>query len=161
MKSHNVRTLLALLILSLSSAWNVSGRPPTPGVPWRPVQPHALSQADPEAMQGQAETAFIHTEVLAKTTGTNTIQLPTEPQFVLGTNTVVTGLMVDCLAPQQTWKMLNPSAPARDLPGRADVSRLPVKAALPANGDLAVHEPDFALLRFSFGSPPKVIKSQP
>ena len=79
-----------------------------------------------------------------------TLDLNKEPQFVLGTSTRITGLIVDCLSPRQTWSMLNPSVPARNLPKPPTPPGLPVKAPRAFNNDLAVHEADFALIRFSF-----------
>ena len=80
-----------------------------------------------------------------------TLDLKREPQLVLGNSTRITGLIVDCLAPQQTWAMLNPTVPAPDLQ-RSWLRTGPsaVKAARSSNDNLAVHEPDLALLRLSF-----------
>ena len=97
--------------------------------------------------------------MLTKTTATNTFEVPSEPQMLLGTNTLVTGLMVDCLAPKQTWKMLNPPTEKKNLP--APAAARPVAAPTAFNNNLAVHESDFALIRFNFGSSPRPTKPQP
>lgn len=78
------------------------------------------------------------------------LDLKKEPQLVLGTDTRITGLIVDSLSPRQTWSMLNPSAASRTLAKPPMLPALPAKAPRANNGDLAVHEADFALIRFSF-----------
>lgn len=78
-----------------------------------------------------------------------TLDLNTGPQLVLGSNTQITGLIVDCIVPQQTWAFLTAPASARNSPSQLPPSLLPVKAPLPIN-DPAEHEPDFVLFRLSF-----------
>ena len=111
--------------------------------------------------QAPVDPMLIHAAMLTRMNGTNTGKLQTEPHWILGTNTLVTGLIVDGLQPKQTWRMLNPAAPASDSTGLTTSSPPPVKAARSLDNNLAEHEPDFALLRFSLGSPPKVTKPQP
>jgi len=80
-----------------------------------------------------------------------TLDLKREPQLVLGNSTQITGLIVDCLTPQKTWAMLNPTVPPSDL--QRDWLRsgpAEVRAARIFDNNLAVHEPDMALLRLSF-----------
>jgi len=110
----------------------------------------AVSAVWAGAAQVQDEPAVIHQGVFTNFPSANiTLDLKTEPQLALDSKTQLTGLVVDCLTPQQTWKMLNPSAPARDLPKPIPQFQQPV-AGPAQNHDLAVHEPDFALLRLSF-----------
>ena len=78
------------------------------------------------------------------------VKKETEPRLVMRSGTRVTGLFVDLIRPRQTWAMLNPSVPARDLPKPIPPYLLPVTAPQPFNSDPAGHDADFALLRFSF-----------
>jgi hypothetical protein len=78
-----------------------------------------------------------------------TLDLNSGPQLVLGSNMQITGLIVDCIAPQQTWAFLTASASARNSASQLPPSLLPVKAPLPIN-DPAAHEPDFVLFRLNF-----------
>ena len=80
-----------------------------------------------------------------------TLDLKREPQLVLGNSTRITGLIVDGLAPQKAWVMLNPTVSSPDLQ-RTGLRSKPaeVKAARIFNDNLAVHEPDLAFLRLSF-----------
>ena len=76
-------------------------------------------------------------------------ELNMEPQLVLGTDTRISGLMVDCLTTGYLSVMFNPALPLRNVPGELPPYLLPVKAPHPIN-DPAAHEPDFALFRLSF-----------
>jgi hypothetical protein len=76
--------------------------------------------------------------------------MKTEPKFVLGSSTRLTGLFVDLITPQQTWQMLNPSMPVRNLQASAPPYLLPVKAPRPIHDSAVNNEPDFAVLRLSF-----------
>jgi hypothetical protein len=78
------------------------------------------------------------------------LDLNKEPQVVLDSNTQITGLLVDCAKPQIFWAMLNTSVPAGDQPNRLPSPVPVVKAPHTFNDNLAVHEPDFALIRISF-----------
>jgi hypothetical protein len=158
MNSNKLRALLALMILSVGAAWNATGRPEGNSAT-RPAHAEASGMVDDTA-QVQTEATIPHTAILTKMTGTNLSQLPLEPQFVVGTNTLVTGLAVDLLQPKQTWKMLNPAAPAKDLSKTITVTP-PVVALNTINGNLAVHDADFAVLRFGLGSTPKPTKTEP
>jgi hypothetical protein len=73
----------------------------------------------------------------------------TEPQLALGSKTQVTGLVMDCLTPRQTWNMLNPPAPVQAPQIPMPPLLAPVKTPAAVN-DQAVHEPDFALIRLRF-----------
>ena len=73
-----------------------------------------------------------------------------EPTVTLGPNTRLTGLFVDCFAPQQTWAMLNPSVPSRNLQTPLPTYLLPVTVPRPMSDPAAVHGTDFLLLRLSF-----------
>jgi len=77
------------------------------------------------------------------------LELQREPQLMLGNGTRITGLMVDCLTPQATWTMGSPSVPAQTQLLPAQAVR-PVMAPRLFNSNLAVHEPDFTFIRFSF-----------
>ena len=158
MNSNKLRALLALMILSVSAAWNATGRPEGNSAT-RPAHPEASDMVNDTA-QLQTEATLLHVATLTKMTGTNLSQLPVEPQFVLGTNTLVTGLAIDILQPKQTWKMLNPTAPAKDL-AKSIIVTPPVVAPNTINGNLAVHDADFAVLRFGLGSTPKPAKTEP
>jgi len=78
-----------------------------------------------------------------------TVEMKTEPQVALGSGTHLSGLFIDCVTPRETWGMLNPSVPARDLPEPIPPYLLPVTAPSPIN-DPTVHQLDFALFRLSF-----------
>ncbi len=103
------------------------------------------------AMFAQDKSASIDQSVQLFSKPTITFGLQREPQFMLG-STRVTGLLVDCAMPLQTWAMLNPPVVMRgsQMPMRPPVSVLPLKAPVINNGDLAVHEPDFDFLQFRF-----------
>lgn len=79
-----------------------------------------------------------------------TLDLNKEPQAILDSNTQITGLLVDCAKPQLFWAMLNTSVPATDQANRLPAPVPVVKAPHTFNDNLAVHEPDFALIRISF-----------
>jgi len=102
------------------------------------------------AAQAQVESALFHEGMPTNSIASITLEMKTEPQLVLGSSMQFTGLFVDCVTPQQTWAMLNPSVPARNPQKPLPPSVLPVKAPSDVNSNLAVHEPDFALLRLSF-----------
>ena len=139
MKSNNALTLLALTVMSLSVVLNTSGRPIVKSVSIKPNP--VLAGSD----QTQGGTVMFN----QKMHGNTTLEAMMEPQLILGSSTRVTGLYVDCLQPQQTWNMLTASARTRDLPAPIPPYLLPVTAPHPFNSDLAVHEPDFAVLRLS------------
>ena len=152
--------LLAMTLLSLSVVLNVPGRPLDQMERGYPAQPKPSPMLTVEA-HAPTDPMLIHAAMLTQMNGTNTLKFQTEPQWKLGTNTLVTGLIVDGLEPKQTWKMLNPAPSASDSTRLTTWSPSPVKAARCADNNLADHESDFALLRFSLGSPPKLIKPQP
>ncbi|MDD5138866.1 MAG: hypothetical protein PHY43_01240 [Verrucomicrobiales bacterium] len=98
----------------------------------------------------QDESASFYQEMLTNSTARITLEMNAEPQLELGSNLQLTGLFVDCVMPQETWDMLDPSVPsARNPQELVPPSLLPVMPLRPIN-DPAVHEPDFALLRLSF-----------
>ena len=74
----------------------------------------------------------------------------TEPKVELGSNLRLTGLVVDCLAPQQTWAMLASSAPAPVSQSSLPISQLRVRIPGPINDPAVVHKSHFVLLRLSF-----------
>lgn len=159
MKNQQARAVRPLMILSLGLVLNAAGRPSDVTVPAL-----ELTKASP-MLTGEAhapnDPMLIHAAMLTQMNGTNALLLHTEPQWKLGTNALVTGLIVDGLQPKQTWKMLNPAEPASDKKNPRFVPSQPGSAARAEDNNLADHEADFALLRFSLGSPPKVPKSTP
>ena len=78
------------------------------------------------------------------------LDVKAEPTLTLGAHTQVTGLLMDCSAPRQTWAMLDPFVPSQNPPAPVPPSMLPV--TVPCSGDdpAAVHGANFMLLRFSF-----------
>ena len=100
--------------------------------------------------QDNDKSAAFDQGVQTNSTASITLDLKREPQLVLGVNTRITGLIVDCATPQQTWSMLNPSAPAQNPQPALPPSVLPLKALRAFNSNLAVHEPDFAIIQLSF-----------
>jgi hypothetical protein len=80
------------------------------------------------------------------------LDLKPAPQLVLGNETRITGVIVDFAKPEQTWSMWNPALalPARNLQKLSAPAVPPVLAPHDFNDALAVHEPNFALLRLSF-----------
>jgi hypothetical protein len=79
-----------------------------------------------------------------------TLDLNKEPKVVLDSDTQITGLLVNCAKPQIFWAMLNTSVPTADQANRLPSPVPVVKAPHTFNDNLAVHEPDFALIRISF-----------
>ncbi len=103
------------------------------------------------AARAQNNSSFFHHQQGAATNGIAGADLfKTGPKFVLGSGTEVTGLFVDLLKPRQTWLMLNPPVPARDLPKPLPPYLRPVKPLPTMNDDLATHDADFPLLRLNF-----------
>jgi hypothetical protein len=157
MKSDKIRMLLPLLFFSLVvilQALQASGKPPIESAQPQSVQQTflpVLSSTD----QAHAETGLPLLEASTKIAGSNLFKVKMEPEWVLHTNTLVTGLIVDCAEPSQTRKMLNSD--------ESDIHPVPPSelAAHPDDNNLANHEADFPLLRFSLGSPPKLPKRLP
>lgn len=107
------------------------------------VMTGAAPTPDKSAAFDQAMQAFPSASI--------TLDLKREPQLVLGTSTRITGLIVDCASPQRTWSMLNPSVPARNPQASLPPQKvLPVQAPRAFSSNLAVHEPDFAVIQLSF-----------
>lgn len=104
------------------------------------------------AVQAQDKAALLHRgDSPTNTTAHITWERTSEPTVAWGSGTRLTGLFVNLIKPQQTWAMLNPSVPARNLPTPVPPSLRPITAPRVSNDDPAVHaESDFALLRFSF-----------
>ena len=89
-----------------------------------------------QGMQTNAATAFL----LVK---------KTEPQFILGSRTVASGLVVDFMEPVQTWNLFNPAFPAPVKP-KPEPSTPPVIVPPPPISAPEFHGPNFAFLRISF-----------
>jgi len=71
-----------------------------------------------------------------------------EPEFRLGNDTRITGLLVDCITPHYTSIMLNPpvsTVRTEEIPPSLAPVTIPSSVSNPA-----AHEPDFVLLRLSF-----------
>lgn len=98
----------------------------------------------------QDKSTLLHQMPATNSVAGTAVKLSTRPKVVLRSGTQVTGLFVDLIRPQQMRAMLNPSGPARDLPKPTPPYLLPVTAPRQFNSNLAVHDDDFALLRFSF-----------
>ena len=77
-------------------------------------------------------------------------QLSMEPHLVVGADTQITGLLIDCIKPEQVSPMINPPVSLRN----TDVplpSQLPIVAPHPINpDDPGAIEPDFVVFRLSF-----------
>jgi hypothetical protein len=103
------------------------------------------------AVQAQDKAVMSHQSISPPSSSTNSIlEMKTEPRLAWGSRIQVTGLFVDLIRPRQTWAMLNPAKPARELPKPVPRFLLPVTAPFPIS-EAAIHaEPDFALLRFNF-----------
>jgi hypothetical protein len=71
-----------------------------------------------------------------------------EPALKLGSSLEMTGLIVDCLSPHQTWAMLTSSAPGPQSP--LPPSRLPLLPAATIGDPAVNHESTFIVLRLSF-----------
>ena len=99
---------------------------------------------------GQDKSALFHQGLVTNSIAGITLEMKTEPKFVLGSSTRLTGLFVDLITPQQTWNMLNPSVPVRNLQASAPPYLMPVKAPRPIHDSAVNNEPDFAVLRLSF-----------
>jgi hypothetical protein len=109
-----------------------------------------LSGAAPvQNATAQDKSAWIFQDLPTNTIDSITLGLPPEPKLVLGSQTLISGLFVDLMQPKQTWSMLNPPVPAKDLPKPIPPDLLP-KTAIQPNHDLAVHEPNFVPFRLSF-----------
>lgn len=109
----------------------------------------AASVAVSGTAQAQDNAGLFHQGVGADATTGITLELKTEPTLVLNSGAEVSGLFVDLIRPQQTWAMLNPSQPVRELAGPIPRHLLPVTEPLPLSGP-ASHKLDFAVLRFNF-----------
>ena len=94
------------------------------------------------------QSVSFHQEMLTNST-TPLIVEQAEPEFMMGPNTHITGLIVDCAMPLETWDMLNPAVHSPPLEPQIPPSLMPLTPP-PRAGDPAVHEANFALLRFSF-----------
>jgi len=158
MKIKNLWRRPVLFMLATNVVWIAAARPPVEVSPPATPQPIYLPNSTGATA---SSTALPHLELLTKTNGTNVFTAPIEPHWTLGTNTLLTGAVVDALNPQETWKMMNPRESEKKLPWQSTSSALPVTGPQFFNSDLAVHEADFALVRFSLGSPPKLPKVQP
>lgn len=99
---------------------------------------------------------LVSTNAMAKTVA----DLKSTPQAIVGTNILVTGLLVDLAKPKQTWRMMNPTNSVRTLSDMRPVAA--VHNSTPFNDNLAVHEPDFAVVSFHFmhSSKPAVATSK-
>jgi hypothetical protein len=72
-----------------------------------------------------------------------------EPVVALNSKVKVSGLFVDCvIAPRQTWQAL--TLPTPSLQPAVPPQLRPISPPPAPNHDLAVHDPDFAVLRISF-----------
>lgn len=78
-------------------------------------------------------------------------ELRMEPGLVVGADTRITGLIADCIKPQQEVSvMFSPPVAMRNQPVPLP-SQLPIVAPRPFNdNDPAAFEPDFVLFRLSF-----------
>ena len=100
--------------------------------------------------QAQDKSELFHQRVASQATPSVTLEMKTEPTVRWGPRMQVSGLFVDLIRPQQTWAMLNPSVPARSQQTLRQSNLPAVKLLTDMNDDLAVHEPDFTLLRLNF-----------
>lgn len=110
----------------------------------------AASVAMSGAAQAQDKAALAHQNVAPDATARITLEAKTGPTLAWSSRTQVSGLFVDLVKPQQTWAMLNPAGPARDLSAPIPPYLLPITAPRSMNDNLVVHEPGIALLQFNF-----------
>ena len=100
--------------------------------------------------QAQDNSEFSHQGVGFQANSGIVLEMKTEPRLEWGSKIEMTGLFVDVVRPQATWSMLNPPEPARNRQTEFQFGLPPARLVPAMNDDLTVHEPDFALLRFSF-----------
>jgi hypothetical protein len=79
-----------------------------------------------------------------------TWQKKLEPTLKLGSSLEMTGLIMDCLAPHQTWAMLTSSTAATSTQSAPPPSRLLILPAAAIGDPVVNHESTFVLLRLSF-----------
>jgi len=99
--------------------------------------------------QAQDKSALVQPGMTTNATPVLILERPTEPHYDLGSRTLVSGLVVDFIEPQQTWDVLNPALPAPAVP-KPDVLMPPAVVAPPPLSGPENHGPNFAVLRFSF-----------
>ena len=99
--------------------------------------------------QAQDKSALVQPVVTTNTTPALVLEKTTVPHFDLGSRTLVSGLVVDFIEPQQTWDVLNPALSAPVQPKPDVLMPPPVVAPLPLSGPVN-HGPNFAILRISF-----------
>ena len=107
----------------------------------------------------QDNTASYHTLISTNAVAKPTPELSSTPHAVVGTNMLVTGLLVDLAKPKQTWAMMNPTNAIRTVSEARPAASLRNSALF--NGNLAVHEPDFAVVSFHFMHSSKPAVSTP
>ena len=77
-------------------------------------------------------------------------QMSMEPSLVVGSDTQITGLMADCIKPDEVSLMISPPVSLRNVEVPLP-SQLPIVAPRPINpDDPGAIEPDFVLFRLSF-----------
>jgi hypothetical protein len=99
--------------------------------------------------QAQDKSALVQPDITTNTTPALLLEKKLEPHYDLGSRTLVSGLVVDFIEPQQTWDVLNPALPGTVLPTPDILMPPPVVAPSPISGP-ENHGPNFAVLRFSF-----------
>ena len=109
----------------------------------------ATSVAIAGAAPVQDESASFTQEMLTYSNTRIPLEMNAEPVMTLGSNLQLDGLFVDCMMPQETWNMLDPSVPVLNPQPLLPPSLLPVTAPRPLSNP-AVHEANFAVLRLSF-----------
>lgn len=108
----------------------------------------ALSTTAAAAQDKSASHQGVHTNYMAGRPFS--LELKNAPSMRLGANLIFTGLAVDILRPQETWKLFNPAVPAMVM--EEPVRPMPAILAPPPplNDDQAAHTANFAFLRISF-----------
>jgi hypothetical protein len=95
------------------------------------------------------QTASFYQQMLTYSTPRTPLEINAEPELTFGPSLQFDGLLVDCIMPQETWNMLDPSVPVLNAQTPVPPSLLPVLPARPLSNP-AVHEANFAVLRLSF-----------
>jgi hypothetical protein len=101
------------------------------------------------SVQAQDKSAQVQPVLTTNAVPALVLEKTPAPHFDLGFRTLVSGLVVDFIEPQQSWDVLNPALSAPALP-KPDVLMPPPVVAPPPISGPEHHEPNFAILRISF-----------
>jgi hypothetical protein len=105
------------------------------------------------AVQAQDKSSLSRPGVSTNSPSAATMDVKIQPSVPWGDHMQVSGLLIDCVQPRQTWSLLNPAMPAPPLPPPQTQAQLQTQVPItPSNRDSDVENrgPNFAVLRFSF-----------